>query len=44
VLNDLEKAVDGVSDLPQDLIDDPKFLEIKSCFLICSFALIVVRL
>jgi multidrug efflux pump subunit AcrB len=30
VMNDLEKAVDGVSDLPQDLIDDPKFLEIKS--------------
>lgn len=30
VMSDLEKAIDRVSDLPQDLQDDPVFMEIKS--------------
>jgi len=30
VMNDLEKAIDRVSDLPMDLEDSPKFTELKS--------------
>lgn len=30
VLNDLQKAVEGVSDLPSDLRDDPVYLEVNS--------------
>jgi multidrug efflux pump subunit AcrB len=30
VLNDLQKAVEGVSDLPADLRDDPVYLEVNS--------------